>query len=69
VNRDALCEHAAAVAAAEIRRARGRLRGTDPTFAIVLEAAAHAVAEGVAQCLADAAEREPTLAAALESRS
>lgn len=69
MNRDALCEHAEAVAAAEIRRARGRLRAIDPTVASVLEATAHAVAEGVAHCLADAAEREPALAAALESRS
>jgi hypothetical protein len=69
VNRVALCEHAAAVAAAEVRRARGRLHGSDPMVATVLEATAHAVAEGVAHCLADAAEREPTLAAALESQS
>ena len=67
MTREALCEHAADVAAAELRRARGRLRGFDPTVACILEATALAVAEGVAQCLADAAEREPVLAAALDS--
>ncbi len=67
MNREALCEHAADVAAAELRRARARLRGFDPTVTSVLEATALAVAEGVAQCLADAAEREPTLAAALDA--
>jgi hypothetical protein len=62
---DPLLEHAAAVAAAELHRARGRLRGVDPDIALAVEQTAHAVAAGVARCLAETVERDPSLAVAL----
>jgi hypothetical protein len=65
VSADPLLEHAAAVAEAELRRARGSLRGVDPEIALVVQQAAHAVAAGVARWLAETAERDPSLAGAL----
>jgi len=59
---DWLLEHAASVADTELHRARGRLRGIDPVAALAVERAAHAVAAGVALCLAETAERDPSLA-------
>ncbi len=68
MNADALLEHAASVASGELRRARGRLRGVDPDAVEAVAQAAHAVAAGIARCLLETAERDPSLAAALLDR-
>jgi hypothetical protein len=62
---DWLLEQAASVADTELQRARGSLRGIDPAVAVAVERTAHAVAAGIALCLAETAERDPSLAQVL----
>jgi hypothetical protein len=66
VDTSALRGHAARVSAAQLRRARGRLGTLAPQERRAVEELATAVADGVAACLLEGAERDPAIAAALD---
>jgi hypothetical protein len=59
--------HARLVSDQQLRRLNGRLSRLDPQQRLAVDELAHSLAEGIAKSLLEEAQRDRTVAAALES--